>query len=171
MLSTLWLRQALARKRSQDSIGNGAITSTAWHALSRTRAEHPERFKSMALFSRAVHLMDEYSLRLTARRHIWHLFDQISLSLETIQELEKILENLQVSQAIDAPSSPIKFPKGKQGVLLYPVPAFSVQQGVSVTHSEQQEHHDNPKTTAHALGNAQRSAWPHRIQGFVASHT
>ncbi|WFD42759.1 hypothetical protein MPSI1_001409 [Malassezia psittaci] len=154
-----------------SSLGNGAITSTAWHALSRTHAENPERFKSMALFSRAVHLMDEYSLRLTARRHIWHLFDQIPLSLETFQNLEKILEELQVSQAIDAPPSQFKSPKGKQGVLLYPVPAFSVQEGVSLPQSKQQEHHDNPKTTAQALGNAHRSAWPHRIQGFVASHT
>lgn len=153
------------------SLGNAVITSTAWHALAKLYAEHPEWFRSASLLCRAVHLMNHFTLRLAVRRHIWNVLEQIPLSLSSIAEMEHIKAEILIPVAIHPASPRPVMGRQLRSNLLYTVPALP-----HACEPASQAGHV-PRSTevlsrpASVPGSVARSAWPLRVTGFAAPNS
>lgn len=158
-------------------LGNGVVAGSARRALLRSRKQCPSVFRQVPLLGRALHMMDHYSFRLAARRNVWSLLDECTLSLDTI----KLLQQWRSANVATAPAVPPRRSHTAKNVLndentyttrLYPVLSIAnLRRQVTQAEDHVKARNESPtKRTDHApveLSSASRHQWPRKMYGFV----
>jgi len=122
-------------------------------------------------------MMDHYSFRLAARRNVWSLLDECTLSLDTI----KLLQQWRSANVATAPAVPPRRCHTAKNVLndentyttrLYPVLSIAnLRRQVTQAEDHVKARNESPtKRTDHApveLSSASRHEWPLKMYGFV----
>jgi hypothetical protein len=122
-------------------------------------------------------MMDHYSFRLAARRNVWSLLDECTLSLDTI----KLLQQWRSANVATAPAVPPRRSHAAKNVLddenthttrLFPVLSIAnLRRQVKQAEDHVKARNESPtKRTNHApveLSSASRDEWPRKMYGFV----
>jgi len=74
-------------------LSNHILSNASSKALAKIKIEKPEYFNSVKLLVGVYIIMSTYHYRITARRYIYDLFDDIEFSKETILSIEEYLKN------------------------------------------------------------------------------
>ena len=121
--------------------------------------------------------MDHYSFRLAARRNVWSLLNECTLSLDTI----KLLQQWRSANVAAAPAVPPRRSHAAKNVLddenthttrLFPVLSIAnLRRQVKQAEDHVKARNESPtKRTNHApveLSIASRDEWPRKMYGFV----
>lgn len=88
------------------NLSNNLLTGAASKTLAKIKHKHPELFRSVPLYARALHLLNTCHYRSTVRTYIIELF-HVPLTTQTVQELKAAADRARsqvrrtVSQAAD----------------------------------------------------------------------
>ena len=72
--------------RAIANLGNSILANNASRSLAKLKAHYPQAFTDVALFARALGILDQHPLRLQIRRYVWDLFD-VTLDQSVIPRL------------------------------------------------------------------------------------
>lgn len=159
------------------NLGNGVVAGSARRALIRYRKQYPTVFRQVSLLGRALHMMDHFSFRLGARRNVWSLLDECTLSLDTI----KSLQQWRSANVATAPAVPTRRSHTARQVLndedahaprLFPVLSIAtVRRQVAQAQDNVRPRNESPTKCTYPApverGSTSRHAWPHKMYGFV----